>query len=88
MPQHATSRAEHARAIPPSGYDEEEQAYADWARRFVRRLRQRLPDEGPHRLEAALAQWAHHYQRLSPEEAAEVAAMWWQPAYGLRCRAS
>ena len=62
---------------PSSGYEAEEHAYAKWARRFVKRVHQRLPDEPAHHIEAVLAHWSFHYQRLRPEDAAEIAAMWW-----------
>jgi hypothetical protein len=58
-------------------YDEEERLYAEWLHRFVERLSRRLPDEPAHFILAAADSWAHHFDQIEPEEAAEIAAMWW-----------
>jgi hypothetical protein len=66
-------------AVSPHGSwcnAEPERIHVRWLHRFVARLSRRLPDEPAHRILAATDEWAHHFDEMEPEEAAEITAMW------------
>jgi hypothetical protein len=50
-----------------------EAVYVDW----LERLNGRLPEREPHRLRNADAPWVRHFDGLPAEEAAQLAATWW-----------
>jgi hypothetical protein len=50
-----------------------EAVYVDW----LERLNGRLPEREPHHLRNGDAPWVRHFDGLPPEEAAQLAATWW-----------
>jgi len=82
-------RTERAPVPRPWDHPDPEHRYGQWQRRFMRRLGLRLPDVSHHQLQAAAHTWSHHFDQIEPEEAAEIAAMWWQaPATSARRHAA
>jgi hypothetical protein len=74
-PTSSGSRATHApltwKRVDP------ERAYAAWQRQFIRQLARHLPDVSQYQLLATAHTWAHQFDEIEPEEAADISAMWW-----------
>ena len=78
MPEKHGYTSPSATAQRAWGYSDDERAYIEWMHCFVAQLRRRIPDAPSHEINEAADNWSHHCDKVPPEDAAEIAAMWWR----------
>jgi hypothetical protein len=77
QPAHHGDAADRPPLLSGLDYADVEAVYLEWLRKYIEDLGRRLPGEPAHSIRIAPDGWARHFAEPAPEEAAKIAAMWW-----------